>query len=558
LAGEADEISQFGRNQRATAGSKGIAMNTIATEPTAGRCQRCQSAVPVDAALGHCPRCLVELALRPVSGAGSSGGIAADPAPEPAALQPQFPGYEIDVLLGMGGAGFVYRARHLGLDRLVALKVLRPSLAKDPAFAERFEREARALASLDHRGIVGIHDFGRAGDWFYLTLEYIEGASLRDLLTTGRLGLRDVLALVPQLCDALQYAHDHRVVHRDIKPENILVGEDGRVCIADFGLAKLLGQGPEIGLTQSRTAVGTPIYMAPEQVLGAVAVDHRADVYSLGVVIYEMLTGTLPIGRFSPPSVHGGGSPAIDPVVLKSLENDPMRRFQQVDDVKQALLAAGKRAHTKLSRWRRRGWQQIESRHVLVPILFAVIAFLALPSAFAWSVLLVFVIVIGATEARTLIGRRPTRRGGPPPRGESGPWGYWLGLLVVFLALRMPWLRRQGDPGWHRVVDGNPAHDHPWLGFAVDHLGWLALLIGALATLRSIGVAVARPLLLAPAAVGVAAAGTFVVLGYASGFDAGAGAWLTWLVFVLWLTMEVAGHDGAPIWSHRRQPNLAK
>ncbi|MFN8828014.1 MAG: serine/threonine-protein kinase, partial [Planctomycetota bacterium] len=140
------------------------------------------------------------------------------------------------------------------------------------------------------------------------------------------------------LCDALQYAHDHRVVHRDIKPENILVDGDGRVRIADFGLAKLVGTGSNaVPLTQSNQQLGTPLYMAPEQVHAAAGVDHRADLYSLGVVVYEMLTGRLPLGRFQLPSARDAAAKPFDPVVMKSLESDPAQRYQAAREVKRDL-----------------------------------------------------------------------------------------------------------------------------------------------------------------------------------------------------------------------------
>jgi hypothetical protein len=162
--------------------------------------------------------------------------------------------------------------------------------------------------------------------------------------------------LVPQLCDALQFAHDHRIVHRDIKPENILIDQDGRVHIADFGLAKLLGHEPaSMGLTQTRQSVGTPHYMAPEQISDAGNVDHRADLYSLGVVLYEMLTGKLPIGRFQPPSAKAHAARAFDPVVMKSLENDPAARYQQANEVKADVQAAGSGQATTARAPRRRG-----------------------------------------------------------------------------------------------------------------------------------------------------------------------------------------------------------
>ena len=294
------------------------------------RCPRCATEfAAVAGSPPQCPACLLQLARTPLA---QAAGPALPPIAE---LQPLFPGYELQTLLGRGGMGAVYRARHDRLDRLVAIKILLPDLVQDPAFAERFEREAKALARLDHQGIVGVHDFGRAGPFFFLVMDFVDGANLRELLAQGQLSPRDVLAYVPQLCDALQYAHDHRIVHRDIKPENILVDGEGRVRIADFGLAKLLGQEPSrASLTQSRQAVGTPHYMAPEQVHAAHQVDHRADLYSLGVVLYEMLTGQLPIGRFQPPSAKTPGLRGLDPVVMKSLENDPAQRYQAAHDVK--------------------------------------------------------------------------------------------------------------------------------------------------------------------------------------------------------------------------------
>jgi hypothetical protein len=529
--------------------------------PDPATCPRCQGPLPAATTGVHCPRCLVGLALQPAGGAvASSSSAGREAPPEPAALQPLFPGYELQVLLGAGGMGCVYRARHRQLDRLVALKILRPSLVADPAFAERFEREARAMALLDHPGIVGIHDFGRAGEFFFLVLEYVEGATLRDLLASGRLGMRDVLAFVPQLCDALQYAHDHRVVHRDIKPENILVGEDGRVRIADFGLAKLLGQEQALGLTQSRTAVGTPLYMAPEQVAAAAGVDHRADLYSLGVVIYEMLTGTLPIGRFQPPS-RAGAAKAIDPVVLKSLENDPARRYQQANDVKQALAAAsvggggagggvasanrtgdsdaaGVRRRRRIdatdaSLVRRWGW-------VAIPLA------MLMPTSLRWSLAAVGALVVGRLHARTLIGRRRGADGEPPRGSDSWPWMYWCGLLVVAAALVMPWLRVHRE----EVIGAAPRY---LTAVAVDVLGVPARTMSVLAawnalfaTLRAHGMVVPRPVLLLPALAGVVlTAGAILATGDMAGASPCFGAWLTLHVFLLWFAAELFGH-GVP------------
>jgi tRNA A-37 threonylcarbamoyl transferase component Bud32 len=245
---------------------------------------------------------------------------------------------EILELLGQGGMGAVYKARQPTLDRVVAVKVLPPEAGRDPAFAERFQREARALARLGHPNIVAVHDVGQAGDFYYFVMEYVDGVNLRQLLRDGQLSPEQALRIVPQICDALQYAHEEGIVHRDIKPENILLDRKGRVKIADFGLAKLLGHDAgNFTLTGSRQVMGTLYYMAPEQVERPLEVDHRADIYSLGVVFYEMLTGQLPVGRFPMPSEKAGTDAFLDSVVLRALEREPERRYQRAGEVKTAI-----------------------------------------------------------------------------------------------------------------------------------------------------------------------------------------------------------------------------
>ncbi|MDB6029203.1 MAG: pknB [Verrucomicrobiales bacterium] len=232
--------------------------------------------------------------------------------------------------------GIVYKARQPGLDRFVALKILSPELSKDPAFSERFSREAKALARLNHPNIVGVYDFGKAGDLFYFAMEYVDGMNLWQLeQSKKKLSPEEAFTIIPRICDALQYAHDEGVVHRDIKPGNILIDKKGRVKIADFGLAKLLGKEQQpFGITQTRVTMGTPHYMAPEQIEKPLDVDHRADIYSLGVVFYEMLTGELPIGRFAAPSERVQIDVRLDEVVLRALEKEPARRYQQVSEVR--------------------------------------------------------------------------------------------------------------------------------------------------------------------------------------------------------------------------------
>ncbi|MBC8875273.1 MAG: protein kinase [Planctomycetes bacterium] len=309
-------------------------------------CPKCGAELPADAPAGICPKCLMQAGLASEQDGGSgpdmkpttltSGFV--PPAPEE--LAKHFPQLEILELLGKGGMGAVYKARQPGLDRLVAVKILPPEVGSDPAFAERFTREARALAKLSHQNIVSVFDSGEADGQYYFIMEYVDGANLRHVIETGAVKPEEALAIVPQICEALQFAHDAGIVHRDIKPENILVDKQGRVKIADFGLAKLLGKAPaEVTLTGSHQVMGTLHYMAPEQMQGAGSVDHRADIYSLGVVFYEMLTGQLPIGRFELPSRKVQVDVRLDEVVLRSLESEPDRRYQQVSEVKTEVEA---------------------------------------------------------------------------------------------------------------------------------------------------------------------------------------------------------------------------
>jgi predicted Ser/Thr protein kinase len=266
-----------------------------------------------------------------VTGPYSPGSLS----PSIEGLAKQFPQLEILELLGQGGMGIVYKARQPRLDRFVALKILPAEAGRDSAFAERFAREARALAKLTHPNIVVVYDFGESDGQFYLLMEFVDGVNLRHLLREQRLKPEEALKIVPQICEALQYAHDQGVIHRDIKPENILLDKRGHIKIADFGLAKLLGlKAADSALTGSQQVMGTPHYMAPEQMEKPLTVDHRADIYSLGVVFYEMLTGELPLGRFAPPSQKVQVDVRLDEVVLRTLEKEPEKRYQHVSDVK--------------------------------------------------------------------------------------------------------------------------------------------------------------------------------------------------------------------------------
>jgi len=299
-------------------------------------CPRCHATLTPQDPESLCPKCLLSVAMGEPEVIRSASGTAAAPPPAVTELAPHFPQLEIDSVVGRGGMAAVYRARQRDLDRPVALKILTLDVAHDPAFGERFVREARAMASLAHPGIASVYDSGRSGPFWYLIMELIDGPNLRQVIREGNLKSSEALEIVSQVCGALEYAHGEGVVHRDIKPENILLDRSGRVKIVDFGLAKLLGQDPgQVSLTRTNQAMGTWHYMAPEQVEHPLEVDHRADIYSLGVVFYELLTGELPLGRFEAPSQKVQLDVRLDEVVFRTLEKDPARRYQLASDVRE-------------------------------------------------------------------------------------------------------------------------------------------------------------------------------------------------------------------------------
>ena len=320
------------------------------SEPLSGVCPRCGSLLAGGGVDGLCPRCLGALNLDPATAiTGEATGphgtkiVPSQKSLTPAELAPHFPQLEILECLGRGGMGVVYKARQKLLNRLVALKLLAPERVADAKFAQRFTHEAQALAALNHPNIVTIYDFGQAGGCYFLLMEFVDGVNLRQAMNAGRFTPEQALAVVPPVCEALQYAHEHGIVHRDIKPENLLLDKAGRVKIADFGIAKILEPGraelplgPDVRAAQQRSptgpetlasAAGTPQYMAPEQKAHR-ATDHRADIYSLGVVLYELLTGELPADKLQPPSRKVEIDVRLDEIVLRALEKTPELRYQ--------------------------------------------------------------------------------------------------------------------------------------------------------------------------------------------------------------------------------------
>ncbi len=257
-------------------------------------------------------------------------------------LQTQLPAYHIECFLARGGMGAVYRGVQLSLDRPVAIKVLPASVYElDPSFADRFQQEARAMARLNHPGIVGIYDFGQMADGaLFLVMEFVAGTDVAAMIASkGRLSSSEAMAITAHVCDALRYAHGEGIVHRDIKPANIMVSVKGEVKVADFGLAKIASADVS-GLTRSGTVMGTLHFMAPEALTMGAVVDHRADIYAVGVMLYQMLTGKLPQGMFELPSKQVPGlDPRFDGIVSEALRERVEDRYQDAGRMRLALDA---------------------------------------------------------------------------------------------------------------------------------------------------------------------------------------------------------------------------
>jgi len=325
------------------------------------KCPQCGQDVPQDAPQGLCPKCLIGNVLQSSVTSTTSVASTTPPSikaagtqpPSPHELAKKFRQLEIVELLGQGGMGIVYKARQISLDRTVALKILPPDVKDAPTFSERFAREARSLAKLSHPNIVAVYDFGHTDGLYYFIMEYVDGTDLRKVQTRQRVKPRQALRVVADICAGLHLAHDQGIVHRDIKPENVLVNKSGRLKIADFGLAKLLHTVTDNESLTSHGALGTPNYMAPEQWHSPATVDQRADIYSVGVLFYELLTGSLPAAELVPPSAFAKVDKRVDDIVRRALEADPEKRYQQASDLRKEVIAimndSGNEARSSMS-----------------------------------------------------------------------------------------------------------------------------------------------------------------------------------------------------------------
>lgn len=256
-------------------------------------------------------------------------------------------GYRAIEKIGEGGMATVYRGVQVSLERPVAIKVLSRRLSEDPELLERFQRESLIIARLAHPNIIHVIDRGvtRSGQPYFV-MEYVQGTDLAALIRAGGLTLNRKLDVVIQVCKALSYAHKNGVVHRDVKPANVLIDAEGNARVLDFGIAQFLDDTGDAERTRAGQVMGTYAYMAPEQLADARGATAASDLYSLGVLLYELLTGTKPAGRFEPPRELDPSLPAaLDELVLQCLERDPARRPASAEEVKNRLLSLLQGAH---------------------------------------------------------------------------------------------------------------------------------------------------------------------------------------------------------------------
>lgn len=329
------------------------------------------------------------------------------------------PQYDEWAMIGCGGMGAVYKARQISLDRLVAIKVLPPQVADDETdYIQRFKNEARTMAKMNHATIVGVYDFGETHDGLlYIVMEYIDGTDVAKMIQAqGKLPVDHALAITAHVCDALAYAHEHGVIHRDIKPANILINMEGAVKVADFGLASMHDPAGTHGTTPDGMTLGTPDYVAPEVLIIGMPVDGRADLYAVGVMLYNMLTGRIPRGSFQMPSQRVGCDTRYDAIVRKAMENDVDRRYQTSREI-------------------RRDLDQI----LTVPVAKEKPARQAAPA-----------------------GMQPRLPPPPPPRSHPPPWGMIAAALIVLVGAAFFFMRSGQDPApAPEIVKKAPAKSEP-------------------------------------------------------------------------------------------------
>ncbi len=350
--------------------------------------------------------------------------------------------YELEELVGTGGMSSVYRARDNLLERDVALKVLHEQFTADGDYVERFRREARSVAQLSHPNIVTVIDRGEQGDRQFIVFEYIEGENLKALVQRkGPLPEQQAVELTLQIAKALGFAHDHGLVHRDVKPQNVLLNGDGRAKVTDFGIARSLDV--KGGLTQTGTVMGTSDYIAPEQARGQ-RVDAQSDIYSLGAVLYELLTGQVPFPGDNfvavalrhinepVPSIREQRpelSPHLDAIVRRAMAKDPGERFGSMDELCSELSdclapeSATSGAETMIVAPQRRR-QRAPRRPADRPSVWPLILLLGGLAVLAGILALVFAFTGGSGKLSSLVGNKKSSGGSAKPVNLAGVASY--------------------------------------------------------------------------------------------------------------------------------------
>src|SRR5262245_23399961 len=322
------------------------------TEP--GHCPHCHVVLTADAPAGLCPRCLMQLALELTTGGpDQSSGSERFPAERftPDIMIPEnlrsFGDYELLQQIARGGMGVIYKARQISLNRIVAVKMMLPGLVVSEAEAQRFQTEAEAIANLRHPNIVAIYEVGAHEGRRYFSMDYIEGQSLAAMIRDRPLPEETAARYVKVIAEAMQYAHLQGILHRDLKPSNVLLDKTGKPCVTDFGLAKRMGS--DSRLTAAGVVLGTPSYMPPEQAAGKnKQIGPASDVYSLGAILYELLTGRPPFQAattldtvllvinsepIAPRLLNPKLPRDLETICLKCLEKDARQRYPSAQEL---------------------------------------------------------------------------------------------------------------------------------------------------------------------------------------------------------------------------------
>ena len=324
-------------------------------------------------------------------------------APEPAWLAPLFPGYEIKCLIATGGMGAVYQAVQISLDRPVAIKILPREFGQDQEFRANFETEAKTMARLNHPNLIGVYDFGEVEGMLFIIMEYVPGNSLFHSAHGMAIASDESARIVIGVCQALAHAHEHGILHRDIKPSNILLDQQARPKVGDFGLARPIGA----AVMDGETIFGTPHYTAPEVLRSPNSVDARADIFSVGVVLHELLTGRLPADDPRPPSLIARCDPRFDAIIRRATHPSPELRYASATEMAKDISAAARPSNRPRGAVPARGARPLPTRYLPT-------RYLPAKSASADNSAGVFAL-LSVIAAAVIVGYLVLRKPAPPP-----------------------------------------------------------------------------------------------------------------------------------------------